>query len=287
MEKLLWLVAIVNVASAADGRFNYLDQEAWGGDCITGERQSPLDILRTNVKEGDDLIDLVLEGWEKERTGILSNTGSTVKFEPYKNESSAKTKNHKGTYELRQFHLHWGDANNNGSEHLVDGKATAAEIHFVHQNPDKDPEDGDAFAVVGVRLVVDKEEAEIPDYWSVLSVKELYPFGANTSVTVRYSDFLPADRSYYFYEGSLTTPNCYEVVQWFLLQETISVPEAYLEQLRNIENEEGDKLTFNFREPQELNGRTVSQRTSSGLAVKPVQLLTALSLVAFVIFSRL
>ena len=286
MEKLLWLVAVVTVAFAADGPFNYVDQDAWGGDCTSGKRQSPVDISLTDVKEGGDLIDLVLEGWEKERTGTLRNTGSTVKFEPDDDESFAETTNHKGTYKLLQFHLHWGDANNVGSEHLVDGKATSAEIHFVHRNPDEPAESGDAFAVVGVRVVVDEGD-ETPDYWNELSVKELYPLGANTSVTVRYSDFLPADLSYYFYEGSLTTPNCDEIVLWFLLQDTISVPRAYLEQLRKIENEDGEQLTFNFREPQALNDRTVYQHTSSGLAVKPVQLLTALSLVAVMIFSRL
>jgi hypothetical protein len=33
-----------------------------------------------------------------------------------------------------QFHFHWGKNDNEGSEHLVDGKSYAAELHLVHWN---------------------------------------------------------------------------------------------------------------------------------------------------------
>jgi len=34
-------------------------------------------------------------------------------------------------------------------------------------------------------------------------------------LSIILSDFIPNDRSYYYYEGSLTTPSCAQVVQWF------------------------------------------------------------------------
>ena len=72
------------------------------------------------------------------------------------------------------------------------------------------------------------------------------------------ADLLPKNLDYYFYEGSLTTPDCDEIVQWFVLKQTISVPAAYLVQLRNIEMDEaGNSLTFNFCAPQDLNCQTV------------------------------
>jgi carbonic anhydrase len=37
---------------------------------------------------------------------------------------------------------------------------------------------------------------------------------------------LPAKRSYYSYEGSLTVPPCNETVTWFLLNDPIQVAEA-------------------------------------------------------------
>jgi carbonic anhydrase len=37
---------------------------------------------------------------------------------------------------------------------------------------------------------------------------------------------LPAQRAYYRYEGSLTTPPCSETVDWFVLADRIQVAEA-------------------------------------------------------------
>ena len=96
-------------------------------------------------------------------------------------------------------------------------------------------------------------------------------------------DLLPSDLSYYYYEGSLTTPTCDQVVQWFLLKETISIPSAYLMQLREVEeNKQGDLLTFNYRDTQDLNGRQVSRYTASGVRLLPtVSLLSVMLLFAF------
>ena len=72
------------------------------------------------------------------------------------------------------------------------------------------------------------------------------------------SDLFPNNRGYYFYEGSLTTPDCDEIVQWFVFKHTIEVPQAYLDDLRNIEMDgDGNLLTFNFRDTQNLNNRQV------------------------------
>ena len=37
-------------------------------------------------------------------------------------------------YSLEQFHAHWGGSSSVGSEHLVDGKSYAAELHLVFWN---------------------------------------------------------------------------------------------------------------------------------------------------------
>ena len=36
-----------------------------------------------------------------------------------------------GKYALRQFHLHWGPADDEGSEHIVDGEAYPLEVRTV------------------------------------------------------------------------------------------------------------------------------------------------------------
>ena len=37
-------------------------------------------------------------------------------------------------YVFQQLHFHWGSDDNSGSEHTVDGRAYAGEMHLVHYN---------------------------------------------------------------------------------------------------------------------------------------------------------
>ena len=37
-------------------------------------------------------------------------------------------------YKIENFHFHWGSDNSCGSEHLLEGKSFAAEVHVVHYN---------------------------------------------------------------------------------------------------------------------------------------------------------
>jgi carbonic anhydrase len=50
------------------------------------------------------------------------------------------------------------------------------------------------------------------------------PIRADTKIDP--NGLLPSKRSYYRYEGSLTTPPCDESVDWFVLTEPIHVAEA-------------------------------------------------------------
>ena len=64
-----------------------------------------------------------------------------------------------GTYELWQFHAHWGNEDGHGSEHTVDGKNYAAELHLVHWNkkygtPDTAVDKPDGLAVLGLLIEV-------------------------------------------------------------------------------------------------------------------------------------
>ena len=84
-----------------------------------------------------------------------------------------------------------------------------------------------------------------------------------------FDSFLPSNRDYYFYMGSLTAPLCDENVAWFIMKDTITVPGSYLDQLRDVIGDDGNRpLTYNFRDPQELGDRVV--KTNSQAIVKPV-----------------
>jgi hypothetical protein len=67
--------------------------------------------------------------------------------------------------------------------------------------------------------------------------------------TVDADALLPADRAYYRYHGSLTTPPCTEGVEWFVLAEPVELSAAQIAAFRVL-------YDGNNRPVQPLNGRT-------------------------------
>lgn len=190
--------------------------------------------------------------------GVFANTGENVQFDP-DTPGVAMTCNHLGKYSVQQFHFHWGEEEGEGSEHRVDGKQTELEIHFVQfKEGETDTSARDFISVIAVRADVD-EDAPLTGPWQQLDAYAVQGFENSIVVkNFRFDSLLPDNLDYWFYEGSLTTPPCSETVAWFVLKEKITVPGAYLDLLRGVEeDEEGTLLTFNFRDAQKLGDRTV------------------------------
>ena len=87
------------------------------------------------------------------------------------------------TYQLAQFHFHWGvaptpGAPRRGSEHTVNGRHSPVEIHFVHYKT-KFPDltaavksgESDALAVIGLMLESRKSARSMPE--DSLAVREV------------------------------------------------------------------------------------------------------------------
>jgi hypothetical protein len=97
-----------------------------------------------------------------------------------------------------------------------------------------------------------------------------------TSPLNPYKDFLPAKKTFYNYQGSLTTYPCTEGVTWILYADPVYIPDDHLEKIRATVAVNPDKITDpvtgNSNRPiQPLNGRTVYKyidRSSSSTANK-------------------
>ena len=270
--------------------WSYSDQDAWetvsSWDC-NGTRQSPIDIDTGDLVTNDSLISLSLTNFDQSFSGNFSNTGHSVTFAPDSGLNTAVIENHLGTYELLQFHFHWGSSSSVGSEHTIDGTMYAGELHFVSRKTTGDSTDGDALTVIGVLLESDSSMS-LSGSWLELydNIPTNYP-NSNSVSGLDLTEFLPSSLSYYYYEGSLTVPGCSEVVQWFVLRNPVSVPSEFLDALRTTVNDvDGDTLTENYRDTQDLNGRDVyvvssatgraSFRLSGTLLVLTVFLVTLL-----------
>ncbi|KAH0515349.1 Carbonic anhydrase 13 [Microtus ochrogaster] len=148
-----------------------------------------------------------------------------------------------GSYRLRQFHLHWGSADDHGSEHMVDGVRYAAELHVVHWNSDKYPSfveaahESDGLAVLGIFLQIGEHNPQLQKITDILdSIKEK---GKQT----RFTNFdplslLPPSWDYWTYPGSLTVPPLLESVTWIVLKQPINISSQQVHLLTNLPREQ-------------------------------------------------
>lgn len=204
--------------------------------CAAGVTQSPIDLVAVS---GEDLPDIVFNYGES-HLNILNN-GHTVQVN-YDEGSSIMVNGVQ--YNLLQFHFH------TGSEHTIDGKQYPLELHLVHRNAEG------GLAVVGVMAT---EGTENPAFADILAHAPAEETAAAVveSVMVAAESLLPAERLYYAYEGSLTTPPCSEGVKWHVLTTPIEMSAAQIETLAGI-------LHGNFRPVQPLHDRTLVVDTTGG-----------------------
>ena len=263
--------------------FNYEEQSEWQGVCVRGNtgRQSPINIETANVRVNPELTDLQLgDGWTTPITGRFKNGGHNVQFDPTNSTNPVVlTTTYLGEYRVFQMHMHWGADDQEGSEHTINSNSYPLELHFVHEEVTPDSTTGDNLAVIGVFAEADDNMA-ISGVWSQLNISAVQSYPSSVPVSdFTYRSLLPSSLDYYHYPGSLTTPGCDEVVQWFVLKETIRVPSAYLTYLRQIESANNrTALILNFRDVQLLNERTVETAGSGGskIVASAVSILVAM-----------
>ena len=128
-----------------------------------------------------------------------------------------------------QLHAHWGDKSGYGSEHTVNGQSFDAELHIVHFNT-KYENPGDAFdkedglAVLGIFLSVgDSDHPEFEKickrFSDIQNSSDIVPLDDDLDL----NKFLPEDRKYFTYPGSLTTPPLFESVTWIVFRQEMKI----------------------------------------------------------------
>ncbi len=195
----------------------------------TGRRQSPIDIVAVESASlpaiefgyGPSMIDLVYNG-------------HTVK-EVEDHESSMTVAGKR--FVLQQFHFH------SPSEHTVNGRHSAMEMHLVHKSDDG------TIAVIGVLIEQGADNPAFDQVWNYLPSAENRE--RKESITIDAATLLPTAPNYYRYTGSFTTPPCTEEVLWMLLKTPVELSEHQITTFRKI-------IDGNNRPVQPLNERTVA-----------------------------
>ena len=198
--------------------------------CNSGMRQSPIDLAGATPRGGGEL-DIQ---WQPADAQVLDN-GHAIQVD-VGGESSITLEGRR--FSLVQFHFHLP------SEHTVDGNASLMEVHFVHQ-----AEEGD-FAVIGVFSNAGEADP------AIRSIHAAIPGSGDAPATLAEFDpraLLPEGRSYFRYDGSLTTPPCSEVVSWVVMTESTSVSREQADTFAAL-------YPVNARPVQPLNQRSIRVR---------------------------
>jgi carbonic anhydrase len=198
--------------------------------CGTGQRQSPIDI------RGGLSVDLepVRFDYQASRFAVIDN-GHTVQV----NVGSGNSIEVGGKrFELVQFHFH------RPSEERIDGRQFEMSVHLVHKD-----EQG-RLAVVGLLFDKGPPQPVLQKVWNNLPLEKNEE--AQARVPLELADLLPADRRYFTYMGSLTTPPCSEGVQWIVMRQPVTLTQEQIDIFARI-------YPMNARPVQSASGRRIMQ----------------------------
>lgn len=199
--------------------------------CKEGRAQSPIDLGQATLMDAGK--DITID--YKPSIVELVNNGHTVQA----NVSAGNGITIDGTrYALQQFHFHLP------SEHTINGKSAAMELHFVNKTAQGH------VAVLSALMDAKSENSVFGPLWQSLPSKQ----GATVKVhkTIELNSLLPADRARFQYAGSLTTPPCTEDVKWIVFKDPVAVTADQVAQYRTL-------YSGTNRPRQPLNGRTVTE----------------------------
>jgi carbonic anhydrase len=219
-----------NYERSHEGPQHWADLDPAFETCAKGMNQSPIDI-RNTVKT--DLPALQFNYSEAAPTFV--NNGHTIQINlPAGQTLTVGDK----AYELLQFHFH------TPSEEALNGKRTAMVGHFVHKSATGE------LGVIGILMQPGKTNPAFKPVFAHLPRK-----GETVTVDGLKLDLaamLPSTKSYYSFEGSLTTPPCSEGVNWMVMKTPIHLGAEQIKAFRRVFN-------ANARPIQPINGRIVKE----------------------------
>ena len=189
----------------AEGPDHWGEPDTASKACSLGTQESPIDIRETiNAR-----LPPLKFSWARTADTIVNN-GHTIQVNM--GDNSALAVSNRKNFRLVQFHFH------HPSEHTINGASFPMEVHFVHTD------EAGNLAVIGVLMTAGRINKVFNAIVLTMPNGEGPPIRADTKIDP--NGLLPSKRSYYRYEGSLTTPPCDESVDWFVLTEPIHVAEA-------------------------------------------------------------
>uniref|UniRef100_A0A3P9KBM5 Carbonic anhydrase n=1 Tax=Oryzias latipes TaxID=8090 RepID=A0A3P9KBM5_ORYLA len=252
-----------------------------------GSFQSPIDIKSELLRFDPTLRPIEVQNYNlsPDEQLTLGNNGHALQISlPSKMHISSL----QHRYSAAQLHFHWGSSSRiAGSEHMVNSKQYAAEMHVVHYNSDKYPnisyavDKSDGLAVLGVLIEVGEFNPTFEQFLRFINGIKY----RNQKVQVpgfNIRALLPARLDeYYRYDGSLTTPPCYPSVLWTVFRNTMTVSQKQFNALAtalyssSAQDSATIPLQSNYRKPQLVDSRIVLASFKEGRGLHGILTVTS------------
>ncbi|CAL8069463.1 unnamed protein product [Orchesella dallaii] len=229
-------------------------EATWPELCSTGKAQSPID-LPAIKKTSCTIKNFPRESYES-RHFILESNKRTVGVKLLDTEPSFEWKEHHGSYLLHSLQFHWGSNYSTGSEHTINSKQFALEMHLIHYRDDFNSieeainsEIKNSLAIIAVLFEADPNLEKNEDLQPILKYLPgvYYPEAIN-SVRDKLSlgKFMQGSEAY-TYQGSLTSPSCAEQVAWLVWKKPNRISISDLDSFRMVTNAKEESIRNQFR----------------------------------------
>ncbi|XP_062535627.1 carbonic anhydrase 2-like [Armigeres subalbatus] len=237
-----------------------------------GTMQSPIPLSAFTARPGYESQPLELTNYQMDpRQVTVTNDGKLAiyRFEfPGDANVTIQGGPLRNIFQFDSLHFHWGATSERGSEHVIDSygrrRRYSMEMHLVFFNQQYDSFETAAplengLAVLGIFLSNSTTE---PDYGWIPALNEVQTAGTTYTLpdptVFNIKKLIGARRRPYFsYNGSLTTPPCYESVNWLVQRNYLPISEDQLNVFRSLRKENGEPLVDNYRNLQPVNDRPI------------------------------
>ena len=214
------LLGLCSTSSFADVHWGYSAKNGptqWASldsqyQACSGFNQSPINIQNT-IKA--DLAPLKFD--YQSHANAMTNNGHTIQVDF---NQGASLQLDGLNFELKQFHLH------TPSENVIADRRYPMELHLVHAHS------SGALAVVAIMFDEGEHNAKLDALWKLLPKKAGERVTAPEQISAE--QFLPEQRSYYRFNGSLTTPPCTEGVRWIVLKDIRHASKAQIDTISAV-----------------------------------------------------
>jgi len=245
-----------------------------------GSRQSPISIDCAHINPDSKLEHLHFINYDQPVSNLLlHNDGHTIKIDvPQDAGLRLRSGCLPASYRLSQFHFHWGTSKQGGSEHKLMNKRWPLEMHLVHVDEeipvDQQTIDKNGMVVVSILFDYPRDADDDKDRlaldWLTHKISQTKEENQNVTLPPFIIGNLihpHAHKHYLRYGGSLTTPPCAEVVEWFISTRTMVVTHEMLKRFRSTRQKihardqtaDGDEVNIeeNDRPLQPANDRPI------------------------------